>query len=94
MRPVQLHGFADLFQNELPVSFQVVAGQALCASGHQDRINMLCANALDQLAEHQVKTMVKTPDDRGIGFIPCPWGVEMKYLANKTPRDIILSAFG
>jgi hypothetical protein len=36
--------------------------------------------------EHHVKTMVEAPDDRGIGFIPCPWRFEMEYLANKTPR--------
>jgi hypothetical protein len=43
---VQLDGFADLFQNELPVSFQVVAGQALGAARNQDRIKELHANAL------------------------------------------------
>jgi hypothetical protein len=37
--------------------------------------------------------MVETPDDGGIGFIPCPWRFEMEYLANKAPRrwDIIQS---
>jgi hypothetical protein len=42
---VQLHGFADLFQNELPVSFQVVAGQALSAAGNKNGIKKLYANA-------------------------------------------------
>lgn len=46
MRSVQLDRFADLFQNELPVSFQFIASQALCASGNQDGIKKLHANAL------------------------------------------------
>jgi len=83
---MQLDRFADLFQNELPVSFQVVAGQALCASGNQNGIKKFHADAFSELVEHHIKTMVETPDDRGIGFIPCPWRFEMEYLANKAPR--------
>jgi hypothetical protein len=91
MRTVQLHGLADLFQNELPVALQVVAGQALCAPGNQDGIKKFHADALCEFVEHHVKTMVKAPHDRGIGFIPSPWRFEMEYLANKAPRrrDII-----
>jgi hypothetical protein len=91
VRSVQLDGLAHLFQHELPVSFQIIAGQALGASGNQNRIKKFHANALGQFVEHHVKTMVKTPDDRGIGFIPCPWRFKMEYLANKAPRrrDII-----
>jgi len=86
MRAVQLDGFADLFQHELPVSFQVVAGQAPGAARHQDRIIELHANALGQFMQHQVKTMVETPDDGCIGLISCPGRFEMEYLANKAPR--------
>src|SRR4051794_35861690 len=86
MRAVQLHRFADLFQDELPVSFQVVAGQALCAAGNQNGVKKFHADALCEFVEHHVKTMVETPDDRRIGFIPFPWGVEMEYLTNKAPR--------
>jgi hypothetical protein len=83
---MQLHGFPDLFQNELPVSFQVVAGQALGASGNQNGIKKFHADAFGQFVKYHVKTMVETPDDCGIGFIPCSWRVEMEYLANKAPR--------
>jgi len=46
VRAVQRHGFADLLQHELPVSFQIVAGQALGAARNQDRVKELHANAL------------------------------------------------
>jgi hypothetical protein len=96
VRAVQLDGFADLFQHELPVSFQIVAGQALGAAGYHDGVKELHANALGKLVQHQVKAMVKTPDDGCIGFIAFTWRVEMEYLADRAPRrrDIIsLDAF-
>jgi hypothetical protein len=80
------HGFTDLFQDELPVSFQVVTGQALGAAGNQNGIKKFHADAFGEFVEHHVKTMVETPDDGSIGFIPFPWGIEMEYLTNKAPR--------
>jgi hypothetical protein len=87
VRAVQLNGFADLFKHELPVSFQIGAGKALGAAGNHDGVKKLHANPLGKFVQHQVKAMVKTPDDGCIGFISCAWRVEMEYLANKTPRD-------
>lgn len=46
MRSVQLDRFSDLFQDELAISFQIVASQALCAPGNQDWIKKFHANAL------------------------------------------------
>jgi hypothetical protein len=74
---VQFYGFAYLFQHELPVSFQIVASQAFGPSRNHDGVKELHANAPGEFVQHQVKAMVKTPDDGCIGFISCPWRIEM-----------------
>jgi hypothetical protein len=83
---MELHGFADLLQHKLAFGFQIVAGQALGAASNQDWVKMHYANALGKFVQHQVKTMVEAPDDRGVGFVSRPWRVEMEDLANKAPR--------
>ena len=83
---MELHGFADLLKHKLAFGFQIVAGQALCAASHQNRVEMHYINALGELVEHQIKAMVEAPDNRCIGLISCPWRVEMEDLANKAPR--------
>src|ERR1017187_4373681 len=62
IRAVQPHGLADLFQHKLPLRFLVRSRQALGTPRNANRIGPRYADALEQLAERQLKAVVVTPD--------------------------------
>src|SRR5689334_7077037 len=82
---VQLHGAANLLKDELAVGLGVLAGQTPGAAGHANGIERINVEALDQLAQRLLKTMVEAPDDRGIALVSFARRFEMENLANGRP---------
>src|SRR4029077_17653967 len=83
---MEAHGCPDLFQHKLAVRLIFVASKALSAPCDKNGIEKRYTKALGQFPEHQVKAMVKAPDNRGVTGISFLWRLEMKYLANGAPR--------
>src|SRR5205807_9382528 len=88
LRAMQAHGLTNLFQDKLAITFMFGRRQAFCSSGYADGIGIEHPNALQQLAERGLKTIVVAPYYGGITSVFLTRGGEMQYLAHG------LSSFG
>jgi hypothetical protein len=86
---VQAHGLANLLQDKLSVCLVLRRSQALGATGNLDKIGIRHTDALEELSEAQIKSVIEAPENSCVALIRLARRVEVKNLF----RDGLLRRF-
>jgi hypothetical protein len=83
--PMQSHRLTDLFQHKLAVRLLLRGSQTLGAAGNLNGVGIDHTDALEELPESQLKSVIEAPEDGRVAMVLVARSVEVKQLSHDKP---------